>query len=139
MKPVTQEMILEFKLKKLKYDFMGYKFQRTQDLSFHHLIVPHRECKKAGLGDGYLKWNGAILKQTTSHDYLHIIEHIDSEIFYRITSEMIDENHKGRIDRENLLRIRDLLLYFEKENNTKTNKKGLKLIKPIYITDRIEL
>ena len=41
------------------------------NLSFHHLIIPHRDCRTLGLGEGYLEWNGAILNQNTSHDYLH--------------------------------------------------------------------
>ena len=68
MKQVTHEMIEIFRINKLKYDFMGYTFKRTNELSFHHLIVPKRECKAQGLGEGYLFWNGAILKQDTSHD-----------------------------------------------------------------------
>lgn len=54
MKQVTHEMIEVFKINKLKYDFMGYTFKRTNELSFHHLIVPKRECKAQGLGEGYL-------------------------------------------------------------------------------------
>ena len=54
MKEVTKEMIKEFQLKKLHYDFMGYTFKRPDELSFHHLIVPHKDCKIQGLGEGYL-------------------------------------------------------------------------------------
>ena len=92
MKEITKLMIKKYALMKLKYDFMGYEFQRSNQLSFHHLIVPKRYCKQEGLGEGYLNWNGAILRQDTSHDYLHIIERYDPEIFELITSEMIDEN-----------------------------------------------
>lgn len=54
MKPITKEMVDVFNIKKLGYDFMGYTFDRTIDLSFHHLVVPKRDCKNAGLGEGYL-------------------------------------------------------------------------------------
>lgn len=54
MKQVTHEMIEIFRINKLKYDFMGYTFKRINELSFHHLIVPKRECKAQGLGEGYL-------------------------------------------------------------------------------------
>ena len=80
MKTITKLMVNEFKIMKLGMDFMGYKVDRKESLSFHHLIIPHRECKGAGLGDGYFRWNGAILTQDSSfkgsdsHDYLHIIE-----------------------------------------------------------------
>ena len=139
MREVTKLMIKDFKIMKLGYDFMGYKVNRTKDLSFHHLIIPHRESKAYGIGEGYLYWNGAILRQNTSHDYLHIIEKIDPDIFYELTSEMIDENIKGRLDIDNLKRIHDLLLYFEREHDHDTSKKGKLLIKREFVTTRIPL
>ena len=139
MKEVTREMIKLYNIKKLGYDFMCYTFNRPEELSFHHLIVPHRDCKREGLGEGYLIWNGAILKQETSHEYLHTIELYDRELFLRITKYMIEENQNKKIDIDNLKRIRDLLLYFEAEHQYDTNKKGKKLIKRKYITDRIDL
>ena len=139
MREVTKLMIKDFKIMKLGYDFMGYKVNRTKDLSFHHLIIPHRESKSYGLGEGYLYWNGAILRQNTSHDYLHIIEKIDPDIFYELTSEMIDENIKGRLDIDNLKRIHDLLLYFEREHDHDTSKKGKLLIKREFVTGRVNL
>ena len=130
-------MIKLYDIKKLGYDFMGYTFRNINELSFHHLIVPHRDCKREGLGEGYLLWNGAILKQDTSHEYLHMIERIDREVFLQITKEMVDENNKRKIDIENLKRIRELLLYFEEKYKDIENKQGKKLIKQKYITQRI--
>lgn len=139
MREVTREMIKLYNIKKLGYDFMGYTFNRPEELSFHHLIIPHRDCKREGLGEGYLMWNGAILKQETSHEYLHTIELYDRELFLRITKYMIEENQNKKIDIDNLKRIRDLLLYFEAEHQYDKNKKGKSLIKRKYITDRIDL
>lgn len=139
MKEITKIMINDFKIMKFGYDFLGYKVNRKQDLSYHHLIIPRRHCKEAGLGEGYLYWNGAILRQNTSHDYLHIIEKIDPDIFYELTSEMIDENIKGRLDIDNLKRIQDLLLYFEREHDHDTSKKGKLLIKREFVTGRVPL
>lgn len=139
MKEITKIMINDFKIMKLGYDFLGYKVNRKQDLSYHHLIIPRRHCKEAGLGEGYLYWNGAILRQNTSHDYLHIVEKIDPDIFYELTSEMIDENIKGRLDIDNLKRIHDLLLYFEREHDHDTSKKGKLLIKREFVTGRVPL
>ena len=45
MREITREMIKEYRLMKLGYDFMGYEIKNKQDLSFHHLIVPRRNCK----------------------------------------------------------------------------------------------
>ena len=137
MREITKEMIKLYDIKKLSYDFMGYTFRNINELSFHHLIVPHRDCKREGLGEGYLFWNGAILRQDTSHEYLHTIERVDREVFLQITKEMVDENNKRKIDIENLKRIRALLLYFEEKYKDIENKQGKRLIKQKYITQRI--
>ncbi len=139
MKSVTEEMIRQYKIMKLGYDFMGYEVSQKKYLSFHHLIIPRRNCTRLGLGDGYYKWNGAILVQETSHEYLHIIENKDYDMFLAITSEMIDENVKGRIDKDNLLKIRDILLQFEKEHINDKTRKGKKIIKEDYLTRRLKL
>lgn len=137
---ITSLMINEFKIMKLGIDFMGYQVTRKEQLSFHHLIVAHRDCKLMNIpADGYLRWNGAILRQNTSHDYLHLIEAKDPEIFYELTSEMIDENIKGRLDIDNLKRIHDLLLCFEREHDHDTSKKGKLLIKREFVTGRVNL
>lgn len=139
MREITEKMIKDFKIMKLGFDFMSYKVDRKQNLSYHHLVIPRRECKKNGLGEGYLYWNGAILRQNTSHDYLHVIENIDPEIFYLITSEMIDENIKGKLDIDNLKRIQDLLLYFEREHDHDTTRKGKLLVKREFVTGRVPI
>ena len=136
MREITRLMIREYNIKKLGYDFMGYSFTNINSLSFHHLIVPHRECKNLHIEkDGYTKWNGAIL-YTTPHEYLHLIEAKDYELFLKITSEMTDINIKGYIDRQNLIYIDDCLNYFEKEHSGKTTKKGKPLIKEAYLKRR---
>lgn len=129
MNCVTRNMIKKYDMMKLKYDFMGYQFQRQNQLSFHHLIVPARNCKNQGLGKGILEWNGAILVQDTAHDYLHILENYDYEMFLAITSEMIDINIKGFIDMENLKRINFLLTAFEIKYCGMTTKRGVPIIK----------
>lgn len=126
-------MIEYYKIMKLKIDFMGYEVNKKNTLSFHHLIVPRCNCKAMNLGEGYLWWNGAILNQPTSHEYLHLIETKDYDMFLAITSEMIDQNIKGYIDRENLLRIRDVLEQFEREHCSDRGKKGNLLIKDTYL------
>lgn len=139
MREITKTMIEMYQLKKLKYDFMGYTFNKPDELSFHHLIVPKRDCKKMGLGKGYYLWNGAILKQETSHDYLHLIERIDRNYFLLITNYIIEQNQKGQLDIDTLKRIRELLLSFEDEYKNETDRDGKILIKKQYKTDRIIL
>lgn len=143
MKPVTSEMIKTYKIKKLRYDFMGYTVHNVNQLSFHHLIIPRRDCHKKGYGDGYYTWNGAILVRDTAHDYLHTIERIDRDRFLAITKYMIEENQLGKLDINELRLIRDVLLSFEKEYSDEVikgkNGKIKRLIKRDYLQDRIVL
>jgi len=132
MREITRLMIKEYRLNKLKYDFMGYEFNNTSQLSFHHLIIPHRECRRLMLGEGYFKENGAILRQNTAHDYLHTIEQYDMDMFNHITSEMIDENIKGYLDMSNIKNIDDILCQFEREYCSTRNKKGQPVIREEY-------
>lgn len=133
MRDVTKLMILKYHLLELKYDFMGYEFNKEKELSFHHLIVPKRICKAQHLTeDGYLEWNGAILRMKTSHQYLHIIERYDRDMFNAITLQLIDENFKGYLDTKNIQYIDDVLKCFEREYSGARTKHGDPLIKEEY-------
>lgn len=123
MKEITITMINLFKIEEV--DFMGYSINKST-LSYHHLIVPRR------LGGPETIDNGAILNRLTSHPYLHIIENRDPEIFFLVTSEMVDENIKRKIDLENLRKINDLLNTFERGFCSSLTRKGKPLIKEEY-------
>ena len=138
MRDITKLMILKYNLLELKYDFMGYEFNTEKELSFHHLIIPHRLCKVREIeDDGYIEQNGAILKQSTSHNYLHIIERYDRDMFDAITCQMVDENLKGYLDLDNIKRIDDILKCFEREYCGARAKNGKPLIKEEYVRRRI--
>lgn len=137
MREITKLMVNDFNLKKLGYDFAGFHFNRTNDLSFHHLIIPHRDSKEYGIGDGYVYWNGAILVQSTSHDYLHIIESIDREMFLAITDELIKENTQGYISINNIRKIHHIMSLFEKDHYKDRGKRGKLLIKIDFVKNRI--
>lgn len=137
MREITKLMINEFKLKELGYDMMGYSFRTVKELSFHHLRIPKRMCQNIE-GKGYTRNNGAILKQSSSHEYLHTIELYDRDMFLAITKLLCDENDLGRIDKDILVKIRDILLAFEVEYEGKKNGNGKLIIKKEY-TNRIEL
>ena len=126
MKEITKLMINEFKIKQLGYDFMGYSLNKNDIYTAHHLIVPARH------GGKLTRQNTAVLCGQSSHPYLHVIEAKDEEIFYNITSEMIDMNIKGHLDVENLRQIDDLLTYFEREHCADRTRKGKILIKEEY-------
>ena len=126
MKEVTKLMIRDFNIKELGYDFMGYRLQKGDIYTFHHLIVPAR------YGGKIERSNGAILCGKSSHPYLHLIESKDYELFMAITYEMVKENQQGYIGQDNIHFIHDCLKYFEREYVGKRNKKGKLLIKEEY-------
>lgn len=126
MKEVTKYMIEEYGVKRLGIDFMGYKLQKGDIYTFHHLIIPNRQ------GGPYAVWNGAILCGKSSHPYLHLIEAKDYDMFCAISSEMIDMNIKGHIDLENIRYIDDCLTSFEREHCSDISRKGKILLKEEY-------
>lgn len=133
MRDITKLMIAKYKLVELGYDFMGYEFKKEKELSFHHLIVPKRLCIARGIeNDGYTEQNGAILKQTTSHNYIHVIERYDRDMFDAITALMVGENLIGYLDIEYIKRIDDILQCFEREYSGARTKHGKPLIKEEY-------
>lgn len=133
-------MVNEYGLKKLHADMLGYKVTRNNDYSFHHLVIPHRDCGRQRIPhEGYVEWNGAILSSRTAHPYLHVIERFDREMFEYITQELVDINQKGYVDRENLLRVYSELYDFERIFGGEYTKKGHKLIKPEFVSERMDL
>ena len=139
MRKITKQMIKDYRIKELGYDFMGYYKQPTEIYNFHHLIVPYRNCSSRGLGEGYVRWNGAILCAESSHPYLHLIEQFDLESYLKITSEMIEMNLRGKLMIQNLKAIREILLEFEKKYDNLYSRGGKILIKKNYITNRVDL
>lgn len=133
MDAVTKKMIKLYRIKKVGLDFMGYKVDKRSNISFHHLLIPNRFGGKRIIQNGALLMQGQYQSESNSHDYLHLIEHIDIEIFNLITSEMLDQNIKGYLDIKNLKKIRDLLEYFEHEHLNDRGKKGKLLIKQQYL------
>lgn len=133
MKEVTKLLINDFKIKELGYDFMGFSLCKNSLLSFHHLILSKEYCKKAHLGKGYWYWNGVILCQDTSHEYLHLVQRYSDELFRYITSEMYDMKVKGYLDKQNLISIGQILDYFESLYMEQKTDKGHYLIKEKYL------
>lgn len=133
MKEVSKLLIRDFRIKELGYDFMGFSLNKNT-LSFHHLIFSKEYCKKMKLGTGYWYFNGVILCQETSHDYLHLIQRYgDDELFRYITSEMIDMKIKGYLDIKNLINIGQILDYFEYQHIEEKDDKGRYIIKEKYL------
>lgn len=135
-------MIQDYNLKKVGCDFMGYRTDRASlsavsrhPIQFHHLIIPMRECAEIE-SHGYVEWNGALLMRD-SHEYLHKIEMYERYLFDIITECMVEMNKNGKLDKENLLKIRACLLEFEQLHKNTRTRKGGKLVKDCYKTLRL--
>ena len=127
---MTKIIIRELRIQQLGYDMMGYSLQKGDIYTLHHLIIPKRD------GGKELRWNCAVLCGDTSHQYLHLIELKDNDIFNYITKQMVTENMKGYMDKQNIRNIHNVLDLFEREHCSDRNKKGKRLIKEAYTIRR---
>lgn len=127
MKQIVKDMIKIYKIDKLGFDFCGYSLQKGDIYTYHHNIIARRNGGPETIS------NGAILCGKTSHQYLHLIEAKNYDMFSAITSEMIDENVKGYLDMDNLRYILDVLHCFEREYLLAKRKNGDYLIKDEYL------
>ena len=124
MKPITSLMVNMYNLKKI--DFMGYKVSKDNPYTYHHLI---KRC----LGGKETIENGAILTKN-SHEYIHIVESRDLELYNYINNVLKQINEQGH---EPLLRqilaIDYLLKLFEYDHMNDRSSKNKRLIKSEYI------
>lgn len=128
MKEVTKELIRIYKPKDI--DWMGYGIDSVSNLSFHHI-------QKKEHGGLYTLDNGALLRQNTAHEYLHIIEYKDFDMFLYINNLLKNVNTQGYKPTKNqLLAIRSILEQFEREHCSDRTSKGKQLIKTKYIEGR---
>ena len=123
MKPVTKLMITEYAMKSV--DWMGYTLMRGDMFTYHHI-------EKRENGGKVTVENGAILCGKTGHPYLHIIEHIDPDMYHYLNGILMSINRCRHIDVHLLEEIDRTLKIFERENQGRKNAKGKTLIKDIY-------
>ena len=124
MKSIVKLMINIYNLKNI--DFMGYTVSKDNPYTFHHLI---KRCH----GGKEIIENGAILTKN-AHEYLHLIETRDLEIYQYINNVLmqINEQNFEPLQRQ-ILAIDYLLKIFESEHqNDLTCKKEL-IIKKKYL------
>ena len=130
MSRLRERLYREYKLEETGYDFMGYEFQDKRELSTHHIMPRH-------IGGKTEKKNLCVLNRYTSHNYIHLIEDTDYNIFLRISSYLAEQVKKGEISRDELLRINDLLETFERKYKDEESRNGSLIIKEEYKTKRI--
>lgn len=120
MRKILNLMIDYYNLKGI--DFMGYKVGKHNPYTYHHIF------KKCNGGNETLE-NGAVLTKN-SHQYLHIIESRDVEIYNQINNMLrqINEQGFGPLERQ-ILAIDYILRIFESEHFGDKTSKGKILIR----------
>ncbi len=104
-------------------DWLGYNNQ--EQYSFHHLI------KKSDGGEKIIS-NGAVLHQS-SHSYLHTIEYYDLDKYLYLNNILKEVNmQKQMTSKEQLQKIRSVLLEFQREYEGKESSRGKPIIKKEY-------
>ena len=130
MSKLRERLYKEYHIEELGYDFLGYTFESKKELSTHHIMPRH-------IGGKTEKKNLCVLNRYTSHNYIHLIEDTDYNIFLRISSYLAEQVKKGEISKDELLRINDLLETFERKYKDEESRNGSLIIKEEYKTKRI--
>lgn len=131
MSRLRDRIYKDYRLNELKYDFLGYLFDDKRDLSLHHIVPKHS-------GGTTKKDNLCLLCRDTSHNYIHLIEDYDYNIFIKISDLLFRELRCGYIDVDSLKRIEELLLLFEYKYKDEQSRNGNPIIKTEYKTKRLK-
>lgn len=117
MNDVKLEMIKIYKT--YEYDWMNFKII-DEELTYHH-IIKEENGGKVSLD------NGALLTKR-AHEYLHMIERMDLEIYEKINDILKDINtQKHEPNYRQREKINLLMLQFEIKNADKIVRKDKKL------------
>lgn len=107
-------------------DFLGYKVDKNNPYTFHHLV------KKCEGGKETIK-NGAILTRN-SHQYLHIIESRDFETYIQLNDILKQINEQGFAPLERqILAVDYILRIFENEHLQDKTSSGKVLIRKEFL------
>ena len=125
MKQVTKEMLKIYEPVS-NLDWLNYRIVRKSDLTFHHI---QKRCD----GGKEVIENGALLLPVP-HQYLHLIEYRDKDIYIAINKifEYINRQ-KHEPTEEQRLMIEYLLRSFEDNHRWDKGSKGKLLIKHKYL------
>lgn len=123
MKRIVKQMIVLYDLKKTGICFMGYRLDANAN--YHHLI------KRENGGPTSIP-NGAVINDS-AHDYLHIIEFYDPEMFVYLNRILQKENEQGCLSLQYLRTINYILESFEREHCSTVSSKNKILIKEEYL------
>ena len=124
MNPISREMLKIYKPYS-NADWMNYKLVRG-DITYHHIE------KRVNGGKRTIE-NGALL-MPIAHQYLHMIEYRENEIYEiinRIFKMINEQQHEPTKEQRRL--IEQLLVEFEKAHKWDKNSNGKLIIKKSYI------
>lgn len=125
MRDIVKEMVDIWQM--VDVDWLGYKLEPYDKFSYHHII-------KREHGGLETISNGAILCYNTSHQYLHIIEYKDFDMYMYLTSILLTINNQRTMpSREQLITISNLLKQFENDHIDDVNAKGKPIIRERYL------
>lgn len=131
MKTITRELIYLYRPRHI--DWMGYELRSINDLTYHHI-------QKRADGGNLTLDNGALLRGDTAHEYLHIIENKDLDMYVYINNLLKNVNTQGYAPtKRQLLAVRAILEQFEREHCSDKTSKGKPLIRTKYIEGRKKL
>lgn len=131
MKTITRELIYLYRPRHI--DWMGYELRSINDLTYHHI-------QKKSDGGHLTLDNGALLRGDTAHEYLHIIENKDLDMYVYINNLLKNVNTQGYAPtKRQLLAVRAILEQFEREHCSDKTSKGKPLIRTKYIEGRKKL
>lgn len=107
-------------------DWLNYKIVQNSELTYHHIV------KKCDGGKKTIS-NGAILLPTT-HQYLHLIEHMDLDTYITINNLFKEINaQKQEPTMTQRYVLEEILEKFEKEHKWDKGNNGEILIKRKYL------
>ena len=124
MKSITNLMIIKWNMANMCW--MGYTLKRENPYTFHHIT---KRCHNGKLEIS----NGAILTKN-AHEFLHIIESRDLDMYEYINTILKEINVQGHMPIERQLKAIDSILnQFAREHCGDRARNGNLLIKERYL------
>lgn len=125
MKPIVNLMTSMWNMTDI--DWLGYQLNKEQKFIFHH-IHKREHGGKVELNNGAILCGGV-----NSHQYLHIIECKDYELFVYLNNMLKTINNQREMpNKQQLLAIDNIFKQFEREYCGYRNSRGELLIKEEY-------
>lgn len=110
-----------------EWDMMGYHLKKSK-ATFHHI-------DKKENGGCTSTSNGAVL-MPYDHEYLHIVESKDFELFNYISGILKRINQRGYMTDDDMKAVAEMLYAFEVDHKNDRTTKGKRLIRDEFVLGR---